>query len=123
MRTKGKDLMKEIHRFRGRYPNSGPTRLKMLAIWDRNPMRRYKDFESSLETGEGFREFHSRASGGIGEFESRVLAKTIAKALEQRLHRRLDGKSIQQNQVGPKVKGSDETLHHTWCEETKRSRA
>ena len=33
---------KEIYRSRGRYPKRIPTRLKMLAIWDRNPMRRYK---------------------------------------------------------------------------------
>ena len=74
--------------------------------------RQVKDSENSIPE-----------QGGIGEFESRVLAKTIAKALEQRLHRRLDGKSIQQNQVGPKVKGSDEILHQTLCEKTKRFRA
>jgi hypothetical protein len=37
-----------------------------------------KYFECSLETVEGFREFHSRTKGGISEFESRILAKTIA---------------------------------------------
>jgi hypothetical protein len=103
----------------------------MLANWDRNPMLipnagDIKDFNmGSFSVGDyiffpllgsltdSYYQFHSRASGRICEFESRFLAKTIARALEQRLHRRPDGKSIQQDQVDPKtkIKGSNEALY------------
>jgi hypothetical protein len=156
LQSKGKDIMADIYRYKGKYPKFGYQqmeftieRLKKLATWDKTPgtsppevedddpdptgwddwhptfeketeanvmqmrntlLQKLKEtkmpqdrcdmvmvaidnnisilknpragdithFECTLDVVKNFREFHSNTRGGISEFESKVLAKTIA---------------------------------------------
>ena len=65
-------------------------------------------FECSLDVVHNFREFHSNTKGGISEFESRILAKTIAELWNSNCIEDSTARVSSNIKLVPKPKSKDE---------------